>query len=66
MSLAIELLTKDRSPPALHTGETPVDPKVDLVPLCPTCHAVIHLGGRLRTVNEVRTMLSKPPIPLGD
>jgi len=47
-------------------GPTPVDPAVDLVPLCPTCHAIVHLRGRLRTVNEVRSMLQKAPIELGD
>lgn len=48
------------------TGETQVDPKVDLVPLCPTCHAIVHLGARLRSVNDVRGFLGKPPIVLGD
>lgn len=52
--------------PLYLTGETPVDPAVDLVPLCPTCHAIVHLGGELRTVNQVRSLLGKQPIPLGD
>ena len=52
--------------PLYLVGETPVDPKVDLIPLCPTCHAIVHLGGQLRTVNEVRSLLGKGPIPLGD
>jgi 5-methylcytosine-specific restriction protein A len=52
--------------PLFIVGETPVDPKVDLVPLCPTCHAIVHLGGRLRTVNEVRRLLGKDPIWLGE
>ena len=52
--------------PLYLSGETPVDPKVDLVPLCPTCHAIVHLGGKLLTVNEVRALLSKAPILLGD
>lgn len=48
------------------TGETVVVPAVDLVPLCPTCHAIVHMGGKLRTVNEVRGLLGRGPIPLGD
>lgn len=48
------------------TGETIVDPKTDLVPLCPTCHAIVHLRGKLLSVNAVRAMLQKPPVGLGD
>jgi len=36
-----------------------VDPKTDLVPLCPNCHAVIHHGGQLRTPDDVRKLLMK-------
>ncbi len=52
--------------PLYISGPTLVDPEVDLVPLCPTCHAIVHLRGQLRTVNEVRKMLGKEPIELGD
>ena len=34
-----------------------VDPVRDLRPVCPNCHAVIHLGGRTRSIDEVREML---------
>jgi hypothetical protein len=36
-----------------------VNPVEDLRPVCPNCHAVIHIGGRCRTVDEVRKMLTK-------
>lgn len=38
-------------------GEYVVDPVADLCPVCPNCHAVIHHGGRLRSVDEVRQFL---------
>ena len=34
-----------------------VNPTVDLVPVCPNCHAVIHAGGGLRSIEEVRALL---------
>jgi 5-methylcytosine-specific restriction protein A len=34
-----------------------VDPVRDLRPVCPNCHAVIHLNGEIRTIEEVRKML---------
>ena len=36
-----------------------VDPVVDLRPVCPNCHAVIHLGGGCRSIEEVAAMLSE-------
>lgn len=36
-----------------------VDPKKDLIPLCPNCHAVIHYGGKTRTVKEVQQKIRK-------
>jgi hypothetical protein len=36
-----------------------VDPVNDLCPVCPNCHAVIHHGGRLRSVEEVRQLLAR-------
>jgi len=40
-------------------GEYVVDPVADLCPVCPNCHAVIHHGGRLRSVDEVRRLLEQ-------
>jgi hypothetical protein len=34
-----------------------VDPAKDLRPVCPNCHAVLHLGGHCRSIEEVRQML---------
>jgi hypothetical protein len=39
--------------------EYEVNPVVDLCPVCPNCHAIIHHGGRLRGVEEVRQLLAK-------
>jgi hypothetical protein len=36
-----------------------VDPMGDLRPVYPNCHAVIHLGGRNRTIQEVQDMLKR-------
>jgi 5-methylcytosine-specific restriction protein A len=38
-------------------GEYEVDPVEDLRPVCPNCHAVLHLGGRCRSIEEVRQLL---------
>ena len=38
-------------------GEYVVDPVQDLRPVCPNCHAILHLGGRCRTVEDVRRLL---------
>jgi len=40
-----------------------VDPVVDMRPVCPNCHAVIHLDGECRTINDVRRLLGKLPSP---
>jgi 5-methylcytosine-specific restriction enzyme A len=34
-----------------------VDPIVDLRPVCPNCHALIHLGGVCRSIEEARTLV---------
>jgi predicted HNH restriction endonuclease len=34
-----------------------VDPIRDLVPVCPNCHAVIHLGQKTRCIDEVKKMM---------
>jgi predicted HNH restriction endonuclease len=36
-----------------------VDPVKDLRPVCPNCHAVIHLGGSVKTIDEVKTLMSQ-------
>lgn len=37
--------------------EYEVDPVEDLRPVCPNCHAVIHLGGQCRSIEEVRQLV---------
>lgn len=43
--------------------EYQLDPENDLLPVCPNCHAVIHFGGKCRTVEEVKEMLIDSPGP---
>lgn len=38
-------------------GEYVVDPVKDLRPVCPNCHAVLHLGGECRSIEEVKQMV---------
>jgi hypothetical protein len=38
-------------------AEYVVNPVTDLRPVCPNCHAVLHLGGRCRSIDEVRHLL---------
>jgi hypothetical protein len=45
-------------------GEYVVDPVADLCPVCPNCHAVIHHGGRVRSVEEVRQLLGQQQLNL--
>jgi hypothetical protein len=40
-------------------GEYTVDAVTELCPVCPNCHAVIHYGGRLRSIDEVRQLLAR-------
>jgi hypothetical protein len=40
-------------------GEYVLDPIEDLRPVCPNCHAVLHLGGRCRTIEEVQRLLER-------
>ena len=35
-----------------------VDPIADLRPVCPNCHAVIHHGGKMRSLDEVKVCLA--------
>jgi hypothetical protein len=39
-------------------GSYIVDPVGHLCPVCPNCHAVLHLGGRCRSIDEVRQLLA--------
>jgi predicted HNH restriction endonuclease len=44
--------------PLAQVGERcDVDPIADLCPVCPNCHAVIHLGKMCRTIDEVRQLM---------
>jgi 5-methylcytosine-specific restriction protein A len=38
-------------------GEYVVDPVKDLRPVCPNCHAVLHLGGQCRSIEEVKQLV---------
>jgi 5-methylcytosine-specific restriction enzyme A len=40
-----------------------VHPVADLRPVCPNCHAVIHLGGECRGIEEVRQLLGGGTTP---
>lgn len=40
-------------------GVRAVDPVADLRPVCPNCHAVLHLGGGCRTIEDVRQLLAQ-------
>lgn len=37
--------------------EYEVNPIADLRPVCPNCHAMIHLGGKTRSIEEVKSWL---------
>ena len=45
------------SPIALRGGEHKVDPVADLRPICPNCHAVIHLRGGCMSIDELKSLL---------
>lgn len=55
-----------KKPLCVADGPIAVDAALDLVPLCPNCHAIVHIRGALRSVNNVRAMLGKSSIPLGE
>jgi hypothetical protein len=44
-------------PLSKHDGPREVDPKTDLVPVCPNCHAVLHMKSPCYTVDEVKAMI---------
>lgn len=37
--------------------EYKVDPIEDLRPICPNCHAMIHLGGKTRSIKDIKEMI---------
>ena len=39
--------------------EYQVDPIADLRPVCPNCHAIIHLGGKTRIIEEIKSLLQR-------
>lgn len=39
--------------------EYEIDPTKDLRPVCANCHSVIHLGGAVRSINEVRALIAE-------
>ncbi|QDV25868.1 HNH endonuclease [Aureliella helgolandensis] len=41
------------------TGPRIIDPITDLIPLCPNCHAVVHLKNPPFTLNGLQTMLQR-------
>jgi 5-methylcytosine-specific restriction protein A len=47
------------NPLAEAAGERIVDPVRDLLPVCPNCHAVIHLRGGCLSISEVQDMIQK-------
>lgn len=44
-------------------SEYVVDPIIDLRPVCPNCHAVIHLGGGCRSIEQVQQLLGQHGTP---
>jgi 5-methylcytosine-specific restriction enzyme A len=44
-------------PLALTDGEYRLDPVADLRPVCPNCHAMLHRGKTLLSIEELRAML---------
>lgn len=44
--------------------EYEVDPIADLRPVCPNCHAIIHLGGSTRGIEVVRQLIGQAGTPL--
>ncbi len=41
------------------TKQYKVNPKKDLIPVCPNCHAALHYGGKDRTPDQVRNLRNK-------
>jgi len=36
-----------------------VDPKKDLIPVCPNCHTAIHYGNKTRSIQQVKGLIKK-------
>lgn len=53
--------THHLSPLALSEGEREIDPVTDLRPVCPNCHAVIHLKGGCMSIQSLREILNSTP-----
>ena len=49
------------TPLAAAEGPRAVDGARDLVPLCPNCHAMVHRGEDLLTIDALRALLGLPP-----
>lgn len=49
------------SPLALSEGEREIDPVADLRPVCPNCHAVIHLKDGCMSIQSLREILNSTP-----
>ncbi|MFW6023535.1 MAG: HNH endonuclease [Myxococcota bacterium] len=47
-----------RTPLADLDGPKAFDPKVDLVPICPNCHAMIHRGSTTLSIEELKDLLT--------
>lgn len=47
------------TPISLQGGERDVDPVRDLRPICPNCHAVVHLGRGCMSIEEARHLVCK-------
>lgn len=45
-------------PLALTDGEYKLDPVTDLRPVCPNCHAMLHRGNSVLSIEELRAILS--------
>ena len=39
--------------------EYQVNPVNDLRPVCPNCHAMIHQGGQIRSIEEIKALLRR-------
>jgi hypothetical protein len=46
-------------PMALTDGEYELDPLADLRPVCPNCHAMLHRGENLLSIDELRGLLKR-------
>ena len=55
--IASEMIHVHHLNPVATTGECLVDPIRDLCPLCPNCHAVVHLQDPPLTIDELQALL---------